>query len=136
MAPIRDVLDRLAEDFDLLGDWESRLEHIIDLGRGLEPLSASERVEANRVRGCASQVWVVSQAAPDGRIRLRADSDAQIPKGLIAVLLSLYDGRLPHEIAELDPGEAAARLGLERMLTTQRANGLGAMVSRIRAAAS
>jgi len=129
---IQHELDELAEEFELLGDWESQLGYVIDLGRDLPRLTEAERTDANKVRGCASQVWVVSERLPDGRLVFRAESDAQIPHGLIAVLLRLYSGRRPEEIAALDPQVAVDRLKLGHMLTSQRANGLAAMVDRIR----
>lgn len=125
-------LDALTEDFDLLESWEEQLGYVIDLGRDLPRLQESERTDENRVRGCASQVWVVSRRRPDGRLEFRAESDAAIPQGLIAVLLRLYSGRAPQEIAALDPQVAVDRLKLGSMLTSQRANGLAAMVERIR----
>jgi len=132
MTTIAEDLDELAEEFEVLGDWESQLGYVIDLGRGLPRLADDERTEANRVRGCASQVWLVTRRLPDGRLEFRAESDAQIPHGLIAVLLRLYSGRRPEEIAALDPQLAVDRLRLGHMLTSQRANGLAAMVDRIR----
>jgi cysteine desulfuration protein SufE len=129
---IADDLEALAEDFDLLEDWQDQLGYVIDLGRALPRLDDSERVEANKLRGCASQVWVVSERRPDGRLLFRAESDAQIPHGLIAILVKLYSGRRPEEIRALDPQAAVDRLKLGSMLTSQRANGLAAMVERIR----
>jgi len=136
MGTIAEDLDALAEDFDLLEDWQEQLGYVIDLGRALPRLDEAERTESNRVRGCASQVWVVSEAGPDGRLVFRAESDAQIPQGLIAILLRLYSGRRPEEIRALDPQAAVDRLNLGAMLTSQRANGLAAMVERIRRAAA
>lgn len=129
-------LDELAEDFDLLESWEEQLGYVIDLGRALPRLEEHERTDANKVRGCASQVWVVSRRLPDGRVEFRGESDAQIPQGLIAILLRLYSGRRPGEIAALDPQSAVDRLGLGAMLTSQRANGLAAMAQRIRGEAA
>lgn len=129
---IADDLDALAQDFDLLDDWQEQLGYVLDLGRALPKLAEAERTEANRVRGCSSQVWVVSERADDGRLVFRAESDAQIPQGLIAVLLKLYSGRLPAEIMALDPQVAVDRLKLGSMLTSQRANGLASMIERIR----
>ena len=125
-------LDELAEEFELIGDWEERYRHIIDLGKGLEPLSDAERSEQNRVRGCASQVWVVTEREGEGRLRFRGDSDAHIVRGLIAVVLRLLSGRRPQEIAAFDAKAAFARLGLAGALSTQRSNGLASMVERIR----
>jgi len=136
MGTIAEDLDALAEDFELLEDWQDQLGYVIDLGRALPRLDQAERIDANKVRGCASQVWLVTERTPDGRLTFRAESDAQIPHGLIAVLLKLYSGRRPEEIRELDPQDAVARLKLESMLTSQRANGLAAMVERIRREAS
>ncbi len=125
-------LDELADEFELLGDWEERYRHIIDLGRGLQPLSDAERDEANRVRGCASQVWLVTEREDDGRLRFRGDSDAHIVRGLIAVVLRLMSEREPGEITRFDAKAAFARLGLAGALSTQRSNGLASMVERIR----
>ncbi len=125
------TLDDLAETFDLLGDWEERYRHVIDMGRALEPLSEDERNADTKVSGCASQVWLVSER--EGEVmRFRGDSDAHIVRGLIAVLLTLYSGRAPREILDFDSGAAVARLGLGSALSSQRANGLAAMIARIR----
>ncbi len=126
------ILDDLAAEFELLGDWEERYRHIIDLGRGLLPLNDDERCEANKVRGCASQVWVVTKTTPGGNLRLRGDSDAHIVRGLIALVLQLYSDQPPGAILALDPQKAFARLGLSTALSSQRANGLKSMVERIR----
>jgi cysteine desulfuration protein SufE len=124
-------LEAMAEEFSLFDDWEERYRHIIDLGRGLAPLSEAEHVDANKVRGCASQVWLVSEPG-EGRIRYRGDSDAHIVRGLIAILLRLYSDRAPAEILGFDARAAYERLGLAGALTAQRSNGLFSMVERIR----
>lgn len=134
-GPIAAALDELAEEFDLLGDWEERYRYVIELGRELEPLGETERTPANKVSGCASQVWLAARAE-DGRLWFRGDSDAHLVKGLVAVLLRLYSGRTPAEILAFDARAAVARLGLSEALTSQRANGLGAMVRRIQADAA
>lgn len=129
--PISAELDDLAEEFELLGDWEERYRYVIELGRELQPLPESARTEANKVRGCASQVWLLAE--PQGeRLAYRGDSDAHIVKGLIAILLRLYSGRRAAEIAAFDAKEAVQRLGLSEALSSQRANGLAGMVARIR----
>ena len=130
-SPIDIELDELADEFELLGDWEERYRHIIDLGRGLEPLTDAERSEENRVRGCASQVWLVTQR-DEGRMRFRGDSDAHIVRGLVAVVLRLLSGRSPSDITAFDARAGFARLGLEGALSTQRSNGLASMIERIR----
>ncbi|MEW6597931.1 MAG: SufE family protein [Pseudomonadota bacterium] len=129
-------LAELADEFDLLGDWEERYRHIIDLGKGLGPLSDEERSEANKVRGCASQVWLVAEPAAEGRLVFRGDSDAHIVRGLIAILLQLYSGRAPADMLAFDAKAAMARLGLAGALSAQRSNGLFSMVERIRREAS
>jgi cysteine desulfuration protein SufE len=126
--------DELALDFEFLGDWEERYRHLIALGRGLEPLSADEHSDERKVRGCASQVWLVTEreGVADPRLKFRGDSDAYIVRGLIALLIALYSGRRSSEILKLDAKAELARFGLEGHLSGQRSNGLFAMVERIR----
>jgi cysteine desulfuration protein SufE len=131
-----ETLEELAAEFDLMGDWEDRYRYVIDLGRELEPLSDAERSESNKVRGCASQVWLVTEAGPDGTLVFRGDSDAHIVRGLIAIVVRLYSGRTPDEILAFDPRAAFDRLGLAGALSTQRSNGLFSMIERIRRDAS
>ena len=126
-AAIADLEDELA----LLPDWEERFSYLIDLGKQMAPLTDGERNEATKVRGCASQVWLVPERR-DGRLWFRGDSDAFLVKGLIAVLLRVYSGRTPEEILRVDPKALAARLGLSDALTAQRSNGLFSMMQRIR----
>ncbi|AMS28822.1 SufE family protein [Aquidulcibacter sp.] len=125
-------LEELIEEFSFLDDWEERYRYVIDLGRTLPPLAESERVEIAKVRGCASQVWLVSAAAPDtGLVEFRGQSDAAIVQGLLAILVRLYSGRLPAEILALDAQTAFQALGLGDALTPQRSNGLKAMAQRM-----
>lgn len=133
MRDIETELGDLTEEFDLLGDWEERYRYVIDLGKSLEPLDEDERVEANKVRGCASQVWMVSAPQPDGTLVFRGDSDAHIVRGLVAVLMRLYSGRSPKVILDFDIRAALDGLGLSGALSAQRSNGLASMVARIRA---
>ena len=130
------ALEDLAETFDLLGDWEERYRYVIDLGRELQPLSDAERSAATKVAGCASQVWLVLDRVQDGRLRWRGDSDAHIVRGLIALLLRLYDNRTPDDVLAFDARAAVARLGLSEALSSQRSNGLASMIARIRADAA
>lgn len=132
---IDDVLAELVEEFDLLGDWEGRIEYVIDLGKGLAPLPEADRTEANKVPGCAAQVWLSARREGD-RLIFAADSDSALSKGNIALLLRLYSGRTPAEILAFDARAALDRLGLPSALTRQRANGLNSMVGRIRDAAA
>lgn len=129
------TLAELVEEFDLLGDWEGRIEYVIDLGKALPPLPEEARIEANKVPGCAAQVWLSTRRA-DGRLFFDADSDSALSKGNIALLLKLYSGRRPDEILAFDAKAALDRLGLPAALTRQRANGLNNMVGRIREAAA
>jgi len=129
---IESELAEIGNEFDLLGDWEERYRHVIDLGRDLTPLTDAERSDANRVRGCASQVWLVTESGDDGRLRFRGDSDAHIVRGLIALLLRLYSGRTPAAILDFDAKAAFERLGLTGALSSQRSNGLASMAERIR----
>jgi cysteine desulfuration protein SufE len=126
------ALEELAEEFALFDDWEDRYRYIIDLGRTLEPLSETEHTDENKVRGCASQVWLVTEPAAGGRLHFRGDSDAHIVRGLIAILLKLYSDRTSGEILAVDAQGAYERLGLSGALTAQRSNGLFSMVERIR----
>ncbi|MFM8939726.1 MAG: SufE family protein, partial [Phenylobacterium sp.] len=116
-------LNDLAETFEVLDDWEERYRHVIDLGRTLAPLDEAERTEVNRVRGCASQVWLVTEPQADGSLTFRGDSDAHIVRGLIALLLGLVSGLPAREIAAFDAKEALNRLGLSGHLSSQRTNG-------------
>lgn len=125
----------LVENFDLLEDWEQRIGYVIDLGKDLEPLDEADRIEINKVPGCAAQVWLATERR-DGRLVFHADSDSAISKGNVALLLMLYSDRAPAEILAFDARAALDRLGLPQALTPQRANGLNNMVGRIRAEAA
>ncbi|WP_297506417.1 SufE family protein [uncultured Caulobacter sp.] len=129
--PIDTALDELADEFELLGDWEERYRYVIELGKTLEPLTDAERSEDNKVRGCASQVWLVTLPQADGTLVFKGDSDAHIVSGLVAIMLRLYSGRAPADIAAFDAKGAMDRLGLSEALSSQRSNGLKSMVARI-----
>jgi cysteine desulfuration protein SufE len=130
-SPIDTALNDLADEFELLGDWEERYRYVIELGKELEPLTDAERSEENKVRGCASQVWLVTEPQADGSLKFRGDSDAHIVSGLVAIMLRLYSGRAPAEIVAFDAKGAMDRLGLSGALSSQRSNGLKSMVARI-----
>lgn len=125
-------LEELAAEFELLGDWEERYRYVIDLGNDLAPLTDAERSDANKVRGCASQVWLVTEPQADGTLKFRGDSDAHIVRGLIAIVLRLYSGQAAGEITAFDANAAFDKLGLSGALSAQRSNGLASMVARIR----
>jgi cysteine desulfuration protein SufE len=130
-------VEEIEENFALLDEWEDRYRYVIELGRSLAPLTEAEHAPDNKVRGCASQVWLVSEITPgaaDGPLlHFRGDSDAHIVRGLIAILLAQYSGRPASDIARFDPEPLLARLGLRDHLTPQRSNGIASMVERIRA---
>lgn len=130
-SAIDTALDDLADEFELLGDWEERYRYVIELGKDLEPLTDAERSEENKVRGCASQVWLVTEPQADGTLTFRGDSDAHIVSGLVAIMLRLYSGRRPADIVAFDAKGAMDRLGLSGALSSQRSNGLKSMVARI-----
>lgn len=124
-------LETLRADFDLFDDWEDRYKYIIELGNVLKPLSAAEHCDDNKVPGCVSQVWLVTEKQAD-MLSFRGDSDAHIVRGLIAILLDLYSDRSPADILAFDARAAFEQLGLGEHLTPQRSNGFYAMVQRIR----
>lgn len=130
-------LDEIVENFELLDQWDDRYRYVIELGRTLPALPSDAYAEANKVRGCASQVWLLTHVEPNGaggpRLTFEGDSDAHIVKGLIAILFSLYSGKHAREILDTDAISLFDRLGLRENLTPQRSNGLRAMVDRIRA---
>jgi cysteine desulfuration protein SufE len=122
----------IAEDFELFDDWREKIEYVLDLGRNLAPFPEPHRTEANKVKGCQSQVWMVADLDPRcGRMQIAADSDAFIVRGLIALLLRLYANRPPEEILD-NPPEVFNEIGLGAHLSPTRANGLHAMIKRIR----
>lgn len=121
----------IREEFSWLDDWEARYAHIIDLGKANPPLAPEERTEDTRVRGCASQVWMVN-AIEDGRMIVRAESDAMIVSGLIALLTRLYSGARLEEINGFDAKALLDEIGVSGALTAQRSNGLASMLERIR----
>ena len=125
------AFEDLVETFTFLDDWEDRYRHIIELGRAMPPLDDAVKVPALKVQGCASQVWLRPVPA-NGLYDFQGDSDAQIVRGLIAVLHSLYAGVPVAGVAAIDAPAQLARLGLTEHLSSQRSNGLRAMVQRIR----
>jgi cysteine desulfuration protein SufE len=132
MAEIDDII----ENFELLEEWDDRYRYVIELGRTLPPLAEAAHNETNKVRGCASQVWLVSHVKPDcaggPQLSFDGDSDAHIVRGLIAILFALYSGKSAREILSTDAIAVFDRIGLREHLTPQRSNGLRSMVERIR----
>jgi cysteine desulfuration protein SufE len=134
------TIDEITENFSLLDDWDDRYRYVIELGRSLPPFPEEARIEANKVQGCASQVWLTTRTQPDGAkgpvMTFVADSDAHIVRGLIAILFALYSGKPVREILSIDALALFDRLGLRENLTPQRSNGLRSMVERIRTEAN
>lgn len=130
-------VDDIIANFEILDELDDRYRYLIELGRELPPLPPDAHDEANRVRGCASQVWLETAVDPgpahDPVLRFRGDSDAHIVKGLIYLALALYGDRPASEIAATDATPIFAKLGLGGHMTRQRSNGFAAMVERIRA---
>lgn len=129
------TLQTIRENFALLDDWEDRYRYVIELGRELPPMAPELKTDTTKVRGCASQVWLSTEAGP-GTLRFTGDSDAMIVKGLIAILFAIYDGKSAKAILDTDPEQVFRDLGLIEHLTPQRSNGLRSMVERIRADAT
>jgi cysteine desulfuration protein SufE len=133
------TIDDILSDFDLFDDWDERYRYLIDLGRRLAPLPESARTDAHKVRGCASQVWLDTRQARgnDGKMRLffKGDSDAHIVKGLVALILALFDGKTAPEILTTNAEDVFGKLQLAQHLSAQRANGVRSMVERIKAEA-
>jgi cysteine desulfuration protein SufE len=128
-------IDEIVSTFELLDDWEERYRYLIELGRQMEPLTDEAHTDDNKVRGCASQVWLVTTLEPaQGRpvLHLVGDSDAHIVRGLIAILFALYSGKSADAILDIDANAVLSRLHLKEHLTPQRSNGLLSMVERIR----
>jgi len=124
-------LETLIDDFSLFDDWEDRYRYIIELGQKLEPLEEAEQADLNKVPGCASQVWLVTDNLKPN-MKFRGNSDAHIVRGLIAILFELYNDKTAADIMQVDPRAAFQALGLSEHLTPQRSNGFNAMVQRIR----
>ncbi|MGE4611638.1 MAG: SufE family protein [Paracoccaceae bacterium] len=127
--------EEIVEDFEFIDDWEDRYRYVIDLGKKMAPLSDGQKIPATKVEGCASQVWIVPEIHGEGddtRIHFQGESDAMIVSGLIAVLHALYDGLSPNEALAVEAQAEMGRLGLDQHLSSQRSNGLRAMIQRIR----
>lgn len=129
-------IEQIIDDFSVLDDWDERYRYIIELGRQMQPLTDQQKTDLTKVRGCASQVWLVSklEKGPNGKdvIVFEGESDAMIVRGLIAILLKLYSSKTAQDILAIDAKRVLGELGLDTHLSQQRSNGLFAMVERIR----
>jgi len=135
VKPVLATLSEIRSDFAVLDEWEDRYRYVIELGRSLSPLPEHLRTDANKVRGCASQVWLATRVEPASgapRLTFEGDSDAHIVRGLIAILFAIYDGKRADEILATDANPIFGDLGLKEHLTPQRSNGFASMVARIK----
>jgi cysteine desulfuration protein SufE len=136
MAAIEEIMD----NFSVLDEWDDRYRYLIELGRELAPLSEADHNDANKVQGCASQVWLDTDVRPNGAggpvLTFAGDSDAHIVRGLIAILFAIYSGKTARDILSTDAIALFERMGLREHLTPQRSNGFRSMVERIRSDAS
>jgi len=128
-------IDEIIDNFSLLDDWDDRYRYLIELGRELPPLAAEAHNDANKVRGCASQVWLDTRVRPNGAggpvLTFVGDSDAHIVRGLIAILFAMYSDRNAKDILATDAVALFEKMGLREHLTPQRSNGFRSMVDRI-----
>lgn len=126
-------IEELAENFSLFDDWEERYRYLIDVGRSLPHMDESLRSDENIVRGCTSQVWMISELDDDARFHFQADSDAHIVRGLVALLLAAYNGKRADEIRGVEIEKIFADIGLDQHLSANRRSGFFAMVNKIKA---
>ncbi|MGA8610454.1 MAG: SufE family protein [Xanthobacteraceae bacterium] len=133
-------IDEIIDNFSVLDDWDDRYRYLIELGRELPPLAESARNDANKVQGCASQVWLDTDVRPNGAegpvLAFAGDSDAHIVRGLIAILFAIFSGKTAKSILATDALAVFEKIGLREHLTPQRSNGFRAMVERIRTEAN
>lgn len=129
------TLADIRADLDFLDDWDDRYRYLIDLGRTLPKLPDEAYSDAFKVPGCASQVWLMLTKSPDGRLSIQGDSDALIVKGLVALVIALFNNKTSDEVRATDAQAIFTEIGLKAHLSSQRANGLASMVNRIKASA-
>ena len=127
---IQDIQSRIIREFELLEDWPERYKYIIKLGSKLDPLDDQFKVEENLVRGCQSQVWLTTNL-DDGKVFFRADSDAAITKGLVALMVRFYSGQSPDTILSVNP-DFIQKIGMAQHLSPTRSNGLASMVKQMK----
>jgi len=130
------TFDEILDNFSLLDEWDDRYRYVIELGRSLAPIPERDRRDANKVQGCASQVWLATRVEPNGQagpvLSFVGDSDAHIVRGLIAILFAIYSGKNARDILATDAVALFEKMGLREHLTPQRSNGFRSMVERIK----
>ena len=130
------TLDDVRETFAFLDDWTEKYRYLIELGAELPEMPDELKVDAHKVKGCMSQVWVVGSTQDDGKLHFLADSDAHIVRGLVALVLMIFGGKTPAEVQALDAKAVLAELELDKHLSPGRSNGLHSMIGRIKQLAS
>jgi len=121
--------NEIIEDFELFDDWMEKYQYIIDLGKELSPLEPCHKIDANKLQGCQSQVWIIADYR-DEKLFYKAESDAAIVAGLIALVLSIYSGKTPLEISQTKP-DFIKKIGLDKHLSSTRSNGLSSLLNKI-----
>jgi cysteine desulfuration protein SufE len=129
------TIEEIEQDFAVLDDWEDRYKYIIELGKELPPLEDAFRTAANKVQGCASQVWLqafVSNGAGNAVLRFAGESDALVVRGLIAIAFALFSGQTAERILAMDVSKELKKLQLADHLSPQRSNGFLSLIARIK----
>ena len=127
---IKEIENSIVEEFAIFTDWMDKYEYIIELGKSVPVIDESQKTEENLINGCQSRVWL-SCRVEDGKLYFAADSDAIITKGIISLLIRVYNGQTPADILANDP-DFIARIGLQENLSPTRANGLVSMIKQIK----
>ncbi len=135
MKTIEEVQKDIIEEFAVFDEWLDKYEYLIDLGRDIALIDEADKTDANLIDGCQSRVWLTSSRDTEGRLHFRADSDAIITKGIISLLIRVFEGQLPKDILAADL-HFIDEIGLRENLSPTRAGGLAAMIKRIRAIAA
>ena len=127
---IQEKVDQLVSEFKSINDWEDRYKKIISMGKDLPAMNQEHQIDANKVKGCQSQVWLYAQMNPEGKVEFEADSDASIVKGIISLLLFIYSNQTPEDILKTKP-DFLETIGLREHLSMSRSNGLSSMLKQI-----
>ena len=127
-------LETIIEDFEFFDDWEDRYKYIMDLGKSLDPLSDDDYGKTNKVDGCASQVWLIineEEVNEKTILKLKADSDSFLVKGLLAIIISIFSGKTPSNILKINYNNELEKLNLKENISQQRSNGLTAVINKV-----
>ena len=127
-------LETIIEDFEFFDDWEDRYNYIMDLGKSLDPLSDDDYGKTNKVDGCASQVWLIineEEVNEKTILKLKADSDSFLVKGLLSIIISIFSGKTPSNILKINYNDELDKLNLKENISQQRSNGLTAVINKV-----